>query len=122
MDFPMLNSVRHPCLFNSQCFVLFPTQCQLFLEVAWPLFIFLILISVRLSYPPYEQHECEYLSIPPEAYHWQLKFRQRAGTKCDLSHNSIFRKHGKWFGTEQLGFRLFDKPSTQETIFSPSEW
>ncbi|OWK07340.1 ABCA1, partial [Cervus elaphus hippelaphus] len=32
-------------------------ECQLFLEVAWPLFIFLILISVRLSYPPYEQHE-----------------------------------------------------------------
>uniref|UniRef100_A0A8C2Y284 ATP binding cassette subfamily A member 1 n=1 Tax=Capra hircus TaxID=9925 RepID=A0A8C2Y284_CAPHI len=34
--------------------------CQLFLEVAWPLFIFLILISVRLSYPPYEQHECHF--------------------------------------------------------------
>ncbi|KAB0406415.1 hypothetical protein E2I00_004690 [Balaenoptera physalus] len=32
-------------------------ECQLLLEVAWPLFIFLILISVRLSYPPYEQHE-----------------------------------------------------------------
>uniref|UniRef100_A0A7N4NTN5 ATP binding cassette subfamily A member 1 n=1 Tax=Sarcophilus harrisii TaxID=9305 RepID=A0A7N4NTN5_SARHA len=31
--------------------------CQLLLEVAWPLFIFFILISVRLSYPPYEQHE-----------------------------------------------------------------
>ncbi|MXQ93868.1 hypothetical protein E5288_WYG008118 [Bos mutus] len=35
-------------------------ECQLFLEVAWPLFIFLILISVRLSYPPYEQHECHF--------------------------------------------------------------
>uniref|UniRef100_A0A2K5YAC3 ATP binding cassette subfamily A member 1 n=1 Tax=Mandrillus leucophaeus TaxID=9568 RepID=A0A2K5YAC3_MANLE len=34
--------------------------CQLLLEVAWPLFIFLILISVRLSYPPYEQHECHF--------------------------------------------------------------
>uniref|UniRef100_A0A8C4N8Y7 ATP binding cassette subfamily A member 1 n=1 Tax=Equus asinus asinus TaxID=83772 RepID=A0A8C4N8Y7_EQUAS len=33
---------------------------QLLLEVAWPLFIFLILISVRLSYPPYEQHECHF--------------------------------------------------------------
>ncbi|KAM6034462.1 phospholipid-transporting ATPase ABCA1 isoform 3-T5 [Chlamydotis macqueenii] len=30
---------------------------QLLIEVAWPLFIFFILISVRLSYPPYEQHE-----------------------------------------------------------------
>uniref|UniRef100_A0A8D2MI87 ATP binding cassette subfamily A member 1 n=1 Tax=Zonotrichia albicollis TaxID=44394 RepID=A0A8D2MI87_ZONAL len=26
----------------------------------WPLFIFFILISVRLSYPPYEQHECHF--------------------------------------------------------------
>lgn len=34
--------------------------CQLLLEVAWPLFIFLILIAVRLSYPPYEQHECHF--------------------------------------------------------------
>ncbi|KAI5138284.1 Phospholipid-Transporting Atpase Abca1 [Manis pentadactyla] len=33
---------------------------QLLLEVAWPLFIFLILISVRLNYPPYEQHECHF--------------------------------------------------------------
>ncbi|KFW89342.1 ATP-binding cassette sub-family A member 1, partial [Phalacrocorax carbo] len=33
---------------------------QLLIEVAWPLFIFFILISVRLSYPPYEQHECKY--------------------------------------------------------------
>uniref|UniRef100_A0A5F8GID2 ATP binding cassette subfamily A member 1 n=1 Tax=Monodelphis domestica TaxID=13616 RepID=A0A5F8GID2_MONDO len=33
---------------------------QLLLEVAWPLFIFFILISVRLNYPPYEQHECHF--------------------------------------------------------------
>uniref|UniRef100_A0A8D0GXJ4 P-type phospholipid transporter n=1 Tax=Sphenodon punctatus TaxID=8508 RepID=A0A8D0GXJ4_SPHPU len=33
---------------------------QLMVEVAWPLFIFFILISVRLSYPPYEQHECHF--------------------------------------------------------------
>ncbi|XP_074850709.1 phospholipid-transporting ATPase ABCA1 isoform X1 [Carettochelys insculpta] len=33
---------------------------QLLTEVAWPLFIFFILISVRLSYPPYEQHECHF--------------------------------------------------------------
>lgn len=48
--------------------VLFLVQCQLLLEVAWPLFIFLILISVRLSYPPYEQHECEYLWTMPETW------------------------------------------------------
>uniref|UniRef100_A0A8C8VJI1 ATP binding cassette subfamily A member 1 n=1 Tax=Pelusios castaneus TaxID=367368 RepID=A0A8C8VJI1_9SAUR len=33
---------------------------QLLVEVAWPLFIFFILISVRLSYPPYEQQECHF--------------------------------------------------------------
>nr|XP_056703951.1 phospholipid-transporting ATPase ABCA1 [Euleptes europaea] len=33
---------------------------QLLIEIAWPLFIFFILTSVRLSYPPYEQHECHF--------------------------------------------------------------
>ncbi|XP_034545071.1 phospholipid-transporting ATPase ABCA1-like isoform X3 [Notolabrus celidotus] len=33
---------------------------QLVLEILWPLFIFFILIAVRLNYPPYEQHECHF--------------------------------------------------------------
>uniref|UniRef100_A0A8B9LTC0 P-type phospholipid transporter n=1 Tax=Astyanax mexicanus TaxID=7994 RepID=A0A8B9LTC0_ASTMX len=33
---------------------------QLLVEIVWPLFIFFILISVRLYYPPYEQHECHF--------------------------------------------------------------
>ncbi|KAG7458914.1 hypothetical protein MATL_G00225660 [Megalops atlanticus] len=33
---------------------------QLLIEIVWPLFIFFILISVRLHYPPYEQHECHF--------------------------------------------------------------
>ncbi|XP_030648495.1 phospholipid-transporting ATPase ABCA1b isoform X2 [Chanos chanos] len=33
---------------------------QLLVEVVWPLFIFFILIAVRLNYPPYEQHECHF--------------------------------------------------------------
>ncbi|KAK2865907.1 hypothetical protein Q7C36_001963 [Tachysurus vachellii] len=33
---------------------------QLLVEIIWPLFIFFILISVRLHYPPYEQHECHF--------------------------------------------------------------
>ncbi|KAK1175667.1 phospholipid-transporting ATPase ABCA1-like [Acipenser oxyrinchus oxyrinchus] len=33
---------------------------QLLIEIAWPLFLFFILISVRMSYPPYEQHECHF--------------------------------------------------------------
>uniref|UniRef100_A0A8B9LWR9 P-type phospholipid transporter n=1 Tax=Astyanax mexicanus TaxID=7994 RepID=A0A8B9LWR9_ASTMX len=41
-------------------FSLFPSQVQLLVEIVWPLFIFFILISVRLYYPPYEQHECHF--------------------------------------------------------------
>uniref|UniRef100_A0AAY5L834 P-type phospholipid transporter n=1 Tax=Esox lucius TaxID=8010 RepID=A0AAY5L834_ESOLU len=33
---------------------------QLLIEIIWPLLIFFILISVRVSYPPYEQHECHF--------------------------------------------------------------
>uniref|UniRef100_A0AAR2IGP2 P-type phospholipid transporter n=1 Tax=Pygocentrus nattereri TaxID=42514 RepID=A0AAR2IGP2_PYGNA len=33
---------------------------QLLIEIVWPLFIFFILIAVRLNYPPYEQHECHF--------------------------------------------------------------
>uniref|UniRef100_A0A674AIX8 P-type phospholipid transporter n=1 Tax=Salmo trutta TaxID=8032 RepID=A0A674AIX8_SALTR len=33
---------------------------QLIIEIIWPLFIFFILISVRMHYPPYEQHECHF--------------------------------------------------------------
>ncbi|XP_057706240.1 phospholipid-transporting ATPase ABCA1-like isoform X2 [Corythoichthys intestinalis] len=35
-------------------------KLQLLVEIVWPLFIFFILIAVRLSYPPYEQHECHF--------------------------------------------------------------
>lgn len=34
-------------------------QIQLAIEILWPLFLFLILISVRRSHPPFKQHECE---------------------------------------------------------------
>uniref|UniRef100_A0A674DFE8 P-type phospholipid transporter n=1 Tax=Salmo trutta TaxID=8032 RepID=A0A674DFE8_SALTR len=37
-----------------------PFQLQLVIEIIWPLFIFFILISVRMHYPPYEQHECHF--------------------------------------------------------------
>ncbi|XP_070818875.1 phospholipid-transporting ATPase ABCA1b isoform X1 [Chaetodon trifascialis] len=33
---------------------------QLLVEIIWPLLIFFILITVRLNYPPYEQHECHF--------------------------------------------------------------
>lgn len=104
VDFPKPSSIRqtYNCL-NSQRSVLFPAQCQLLLEVAWPLFIFLILISVRLSYPPYEQHECEYLSVLSEAHHGQEESGQWAWAKFYLFPDALFRKHHKWVGTETLG-------------------
>uniref|UniRef100_A0ABM5EM12 Phospholipid-transporting ATPase ABCA1-like isoform X1 n=1 Tax=Pogona vitticeps TaxID=103695 RepID=A0ABM5EM12_9SAUR len=33
---------------------------QLIVEVLWPLFLFFILVSVRRSNPPFEQHECHF--------------------------------------------------------------
>ncbi|XP_042198563.1 phospholipid-transporting ATPase ABCA1-like [Callorhinchus milii] len=33
---------------------------QLIIELLWPLFLFFILISVRQSHPPFEQHECHF--------------------------------------------------------------
>ncbi|XP_061418243.1 phospholipid-transporting ATPase ABCA1-like isoform X5 [Lethenteron reissneri] len=35
-------------------------KLRLLMEVLWPLMIFFILISVRSSYPPHEQHECHF--------------------------------------------------------------
>lgn len=107
VNFPKPSSIRHSYYIKiHSALSFFPTQCQLLLEVAWPLFIFLILISVRLSYPPYEQHECEYLSILIETHHWQVKFRQWLwGLNLMLSLGNTV----KWFGTEKLGFRFFDK-------------
>uniref|UniRef100_A0A8C0G7B1 P-type phospholipid transporter n=1 Tax=Chelonoidis abingdonii TaxID=106734 RepID=A0A8C0G7B1_CHEAB len=35
-------------------------KIQLTIELLWPLFLFFILILVRQSYPPFEQHECHF--------------------------------------------------------------
>lgn len=35
------------------------SQIQLIIELLWPLFLFVILISVRYSHPPYKQSQCE---------------------------------------------------------------
>ncbi|XP_071433900.1 phospholipid-transporting ATPase ABCA7 isoform X2 [Pithys albifrons albifrons] len=35
-------------------------RIQLAIEILWPLFLFLILISVRQSHPPFQQHECHF--------------------------------------------------------------
>ncbi|KAM6396101.1 phospholipid-transporting ATPase ABCA7 [Rhynochetos jubatus] len=35
-------------------------RIQLIIEILWPLFLFFILISVRRSHPPFQQHECHF--------------------------------------------------------------
>ena len=35
-----------------------PFQIQLTIELLWPLFLFVILIAVRHSHPPYKQSQC----------------------------------------------------------------
>ncbi|KAI3368623.1 hypothetical protein L3Q82_025633 [Scortum barcoo] len=35
-------------------------EIQLIIEVLWPLFLFVILISVRQSHPPYKQNQCHF--------------------------------------------------------------
>lgn len=40
-----------------------PPQIQLLVELLWPLFLFFILVAVRHSHPPLEQHECKPPSV-----------------------------------------------------------
>ncbi|NWR07545.1 ABCA1 protein, partial [Paradoxornis webbianus] len=35
-------------------------RIQLAIEILWPLFLFLILVSMRRSHPPFKQHECHF--------------------------------------------------------------
>ena len=44
-----------------------PPQVQLLVELLWPLFLFFILVAVRHSHPPLEQHECKTPSVPSSA-------------------------------------------------------
>lgn len=37
---------------------------QLLVELLWPLFLFFILVAVRHSHPPLEQHECHFPNKP----------------------------------------------------------
>ncbi|XP_043833750.1 phospholipid-transporting ATPase ABCA7 isoform X2 [Dromiciops gliroides] len=37
---------------------------QLVIELLWPLFLFLILVAVRQSHPPFEHHECHFPNKP----------------------------------------------------------
>ncbi|XP_070271735.1 phospholipid-transporting ATPase ABCA7 isoform X4 [Myotis yumanensis] len=62
---------------------------QLLVELLWPLFLFLILVAVRSSHPPLEQHECHFPSKPlPSA--GTVSWLQ--GLICNLN-NTCFPRH-----------------------------
>ncbi|XP_028015270.2 phospholipid-transporting ATPase ABCA7 [Eptesicus fuscus] len=62
---------------------------QLLVELLWPLFLFLILVAVRSSHPPLEQHECHFPSKPlPSA--GAVPWLQ--GLICNLN-NTCFPRH-----------------------------
>ncbi|XP_075758760.1 phospholipid-transporting ATPase ABCA7 isoform X2 [Pelodiscus sinensis] len=60
---------------------------QLAIELLWPLFLFFILISVRQSHPPFEQHECHF---PNKALPSAGTLSWIQGIICNM-HNPCFR-------------------------------
>uniref|UniRef100_A0A8D0CB59 ABCA1 protein n=1 Tax=Salvator merianae TaxID=96440 RepID=A0A8D0CB59_SALMN len=60
---------------------------QLIIEILWPLFLFFILISVRRSHPPFEQHECHF---PNKALPSAGTFAWIQGILCNVN-NPCFR-------------------------------
>ncbi|TRY90058.1 hypothetical protein DNTS_031575 [Danionella cerebrum] len=99
---------------------------QLLTEIVWPLFIFFILISVRLYYPPYEQHECHF---PNKAMPSAGTLPWIQGIVCN-ANNPCFRHStpgespgvvGNFndsmnFSTGTKGFRLKDFLHENETL------
>ncbi|XP_036095824.1 phospholipid-transporting ATPase ABCA7 isoform X1 [Molossus molossus] len=62
---------------------------QLLVELLWPLFLFFILVAVRYSHPPLEQHECHFPNKPlPSA--GMVSWLQ--GLICNLN-NTCFPQH-----------------------------
>lgn len=59
-------------------------QIQLIIELLWPLFLFVILISVRQSHPPYKQSQCEWCYV-----------------MCVISDTHTYRSE-KWVCANQL--------------------
>ncbi|XP_057396463.1 phospholipid-transporting ATPase ABCA7 [Balaenoptera acutorostrata] len=53
---------------------------QLLVELMWPIFLFFILVAVRHSHPPLEQHECEKPTSGVPAGHFPNKPLPSAGT------------------------------------------
>uniref|UniRef100_A0A8B9LV16 P-type phospholipid transporter n=1 Tax=Astyanax mexicanus TaxID=7994 RepID=A0A8B9LV16_ASTMX len=93
-------------------FSLFPSQVQLLVEIVWPLFIFFILISVRLYYPPYEQHECHF---PNKAMPSAGTLPWVQGIICN-ANNPCFRYPTPGETPGVVGFKLKDFLHDNETL------
>ncbi|XP_028818388.1 LOW QUALITY PROTEIN: ATP-binding cassette sub-family A member 1 [Denticeps clupeoides] len=63
-------------------------KVQLIIELLWPLFLFLILISVRHSHPPYEQSQCHF---PNKALPSAGTLAWVQGIVCNI-HNPCFHQ------------------------------
>uniref|UniRef100_A0A4W4EB89 P-type phospholipid transporter n=1 Tax=Electrophorus electricus TaxID=8005 RepID=A0A4W4EB89_ELEEL len=85
---------------------------QLLIEIVWPLFIFFILISVRLHYPPYEQHECHF---PNKAMPSAGTLPWVQGIICN-ANNPCFRYPTPGETPGVVGFKLKDFLRDNETL------
>uniref|UniRef100_A0AAX7TDJ0 P-type phospholipid transporter n=1 Tax=Astatotilapia calliptera TaxID=8154 RepID=A0AAX7TDJ0_ASTCA len=88
---------------------------QLLIEIVWPLFIFFILISVRIYYPPYEQHECHF---PNKAMPSAGTLPWVQGIICN-ANNPCFRNPTPgemYLDFFPLGFKLKDFLRDDETL------
>uniref|UniRef100_A0A8B9LRA3 P-type phospholipid transporter n=1 Tax=Astyanax mexicanus TaxID=7994 RepID=A0A8B9LRA3_ASTMX len=85
---------------------------QLLVEIVWPLFIFFILISVRLYYPPYEQHECHF---PNKAMPSAGTLPWVQGIICN-ANNPCFRYPTPGETPGVVGFKLKDFLHDNETL------
>uniref|UniRef100_A0A8C1IRX6 P-type phospholipid transporter n=1 Tax=Cyprinus carpio TaxID=7962 RepID=A0A8C1IRX6_CYPCA len=81
---------------------------QLLTEIVWPLFIFFILIAVRLNYPPYEQHECHF---PNKAMPSAGTLPWIQGIVCNANNPFV-----AYMVCLSLGFKLKDFLRENETL------
>lgn len=71
------NTVQSDVVKHNEVFI-FLLQVQLIIELLWPLFLFLILIAVRQSHPPYKQSQCKWcpVSVSVALPVWQVAGKQ----------------------------------------------
>ncbi|OXB70889.1 UNVERIFIED_CONTAM: hypothetical protein H355_009228 [Colinus virginianus] len=63
-------------------------RVQLAIELLWPLFLFLVLVAVRRSHPPFQQHQCHF---PNKALPSAGTLPWLRGILCNV-HNPCFQQ------------------------------